>query len=316
MRLRVTSEVIGNISLNEKISCEFYIYTFEIYKENNAFFLSIEKSVSEYSEFIPAIDSHNCISIPDLAFYSDMIECVKNIEAFGSYNIGIKKVLYEEAEVTWIPESIEEKKLLSIKSHKVTKAKPSTHFINKDDFQDTLFYYKKLSNEYVPFTYYRLGKSFFDEGEYYLSYVNYYMMIEYLYSCGNTRKAQEKRDFGKSDVLRLSILMVINILPYNNHNYKWLQEECKKKQKDCDVETVIDVLVEYRGTIAHGLKNNGSGEYRSNQQLLRPITYLLGMICYNVCGCLKTFSIVQEEQKNLYLKEKIQVLSSTKKAKE
>lgn len=307
MRIRITAEVIGDITLKEKISCEFYIYTFQMYKDNNAFFLSIEKSALEYSEYIPKIDSHNCIRIPDSAFYSDMIEWIKNIEALGSFNLGIKKILFEEAEVTWIPESKEEEKLLSIKSYKVTKAKQSTHFLNKDGFQDTLFYCKKLSNEYVPFTYYRLGKSFFDEGEYYLSYINYYMMIEYLYSNGNTKKEQEKKDFGKSDVLRLSILMVINILPKDNLNYKWLQEKCNKKQKDCDVETIIDILVEYRGTIAHGLKDR-SGKYRKDQQLLRPITYILGMICYNVCGCLKTFSIVQEEQKNLFLQERVREL--------
>lgn len=201
--------------------------------------------------------------------------------------------------------------MLSIKSYKATKAKQPTHFLNKDDFQDTLFYSKKLSDEYVPFTYYRLGKSFFDEGEYYLSFINYYMMIEFLYSKGNTKRYQEERDFGQSDVLRLSILMVINLLPKNDLNYKWLQEECKRIQKDCNVETIIHILVEYRGRIAHGLKNNRSGEYRSNQQLLRPITYLLGMICYNVYGCLKMFSNIPNEQKDLYLKERIRELGST-----
>lgn len=311
MRIRITSEVIGDITLKDKISCQFYIYTFELYKDENAFFLSVEKRVSEYFEYLPKIDNHNCISIPETSFYSDMVESIKNIEAFGSFNIGIKKILYEEAVVTWIPETIEEEKMLSIKSHKVTKAKQSTHFLNKDDFQDTLFYCKRLSDEHVPFTYYRLGKSFFDDDEYYLSFINYYMMIEYLYSRGNTTKTQEKKDFGKSDVLRLSILMVINLLPKNNLNYKWLQEECKRIQKDCNVETIIHILVEYRGRIAHGLKNNKSGEYRSNQQLLRPITYLLGMICYNVCGCLKMFSNIPNEQKDLYLKERIRELGST-----
>lgn len=311
MRLRITAEVIGDITLIDKISCQFYIYTFEVYTEKNAIFLSIEKRVSEYFEYLPKIDNHNRISIPETTFYSDMVEWIKNIEAFGSFNIGIKKILYEEAEVTWIPETIEEEKMLSIKSYKATKAKQPTHFLNKNDFQDTLFYSKKLSNEYVPFTYFRLGKSFFDEGEYYLSYINYYMMIEYLYSSGNTTKTQEKRDFGKSDVLRLSILMVINLLPKNNLDYKWLQEECKRIQKDCNVETIIHILVEYRGRIAHGLKNNRSGEYRSNQQLLRPITYLLGMICYNVYGCLKMFSNIPNEQKDLYLKERIRELGST-----
>ena len=312
MRIRITAEVIGDITLKEKISSKFYIYTFNLYEENETFFLSVEKSVSEYYDYITN-NNHNCINIPDTTLYLDVVEWIKNIEAFGSFNIGIKKILYEEAEVIWIPESTEEEKLLSIKSHKVTKAKQSTHFLNKNDFQDTLFYCKKLSNEYVPFTYYRLGKSFFDDDEYYLSYINYYMMIEFLYSNGNTTKHQEERDFGQSDVLRLSILMVINLLPKNDLNYKWLYEECKKKEKECDVETVIDILYQYRGKIAHGLKNR-SGEYRSNQRLLRPITYILGMICYNVCGCLKTFSIVQEEQKNLYFKERIKELCSTESA--
>lgn len=311
MRLRIAAEVIGDITLKDKISCQFYIYTFDLYKDRNAFFLSVEKSISDYFDYLPKIDNYNRISIPETSFYSDMVEWIKNIEAFGSFNIGIKKILYEEAEVTWIPETIEEENMLSIKSYKATKAKQPTHFLNKDDFQDTLFYSKKLSDEYVPFTYYRLGKSFFDEGEYYLSFINYYMMIEFLYSKGNTKRYQEERDFGQSDVLRLSILMVINLLPKNDLNYKWLQEECKRIQKDCNVETIIHILVEYRGRIAHGLKNNRSGEYRSNQQLLRPITYLLGMICYNVYGCLKMFSNIPNEQKDLYLKERIRELGST-----
>lgn len=48
MRLRVTAEVKGDIFLKEKISTQFYIYTFNVFKENESFFISVEKSVSNY----------------------------------------------------------------------------------------------------------------------------------------------------------------------------------------------------------------------------------------------------------------------------
>lgn len=309
MRLRITAEVIGDITLIDKMSCQFYIYTFEVYTEKNAIFLSIEKRVSEYFEYLPKIDNHNRISIPETTFYSDMVEWIKNIEAFGSFNIGIKKILYEEAEVTWIPETIEEEKMLSIKSYKATKAKQPAHFLNKNDFQDTLFYSKKLSNEYVPFTYFRLGKSFFDEGEYYLSYINYFMMIEYLYGKGITDVKKLRIEFEKSDVLVFSILMAMHLFPIDDSNLVWLKNECKNRQKEYNVNGLIFILVDYRGMIAHGIKAR-SGKYRINQQLLRPITYILGMICRCICGCMQMLSNIPNEQKDLYFKERIRELES------
>lgn len=249
------------------------------------------------------------VSIPDKSIYEDMIEWIKWIEAFGSFNLGVKKILYEEAEITWIPESKEEEKLLAITSYRVTKAKQRNHTIDVSNFQDTLFYCKKLSENYVPYTYYRLGASFFDEGEYYLSYINYFMMLEYLFANGETRQDPMRREFEKSNILILSVLKAIKTFPKEDSNIEWLQNECKNRQKKYTVDGVIYVLIKLRGTIAHGI-NNRSGKYRNDQQLLRPICFVLGMICHYVCGFLQILSTVQDEQKDNYLKMRIQELGA------
>ena len=177
MRLRVTAEVKGDIFLKEKISTQFYIYTFNVFKENESFFISVEKSVSNYLDDIPKASfdesNHFVINIPETKIYADIVDWFKRIEAFGSFNLAIKRILYEEAEITWIPETVDEGKILSIKSYKVTRGGQNSKYLRLSDFQDTLFYSKRLDENYIPFSYFRLGASFFDEEEYYLSYINY-----------------------------------------------------------------------------------------------------------------------------------------------
>ena len=219
MRLRITAEVKGDIILKEKISTQFFIYTFNVFNKNESLFISVEKSVSNYLNDIPktSFDESNnfAISIPDATICADMVEWLKRIEAFGSFNLAIKRVLYEEAEITWIPETMDEEKILSIKSYKVTKGRQDCTYLRPSDFQDTLFYSKRIEENYIPFSYFRLGSSFFNEEEYYLSYINYFMMVEYLYGNGITDTKKLRIEFGKSDVLVLSILMAINTFPIN-----------------------------------------------------------------------------------------------------
>lgn len=114
MRLRVTAEVKGDILLKEKISTRFYIYTFEVFKKNESFFISVEKSVSNYLDDMPKASfdesNHFVINIPETKIYADIVDWFKRIEAFGSFNLAIKRILYEEAEITWIPETVDEGK--------------------------------------------------------------------------------------------------------------------------------------------------------------------------------------------------------------
>ena len=313
MRLRITAEVKGDILLKEKISTVFYIYTFNIFKENESFFISVEKSVSNYLDDIPKASfdesNHFVINIPETKIYADMVDWFKRIEAFGSFNLAIKRILYEEAEITWIPETVDEEKILSIKSYKVTKGGQDCKYLRLSDFQDTLLYSKRLDENYIPFSYFRLGSSFFDEEEYYLSYINYFMMIEYLYGNGITENKKLRIEFGKSDVLVLSILMAINTFPIGDPNLEWLKNECKKKQKEYNVDGLICVLVDYRGMIAHGLKKR-SGKYRDNPNLLRPISFILGIICRYVCGYIQILSNMPNEQMNAFLKNRISEMKS------
>ena len=311
MLLRITAEVKGDIVLKKSISSQFYIYTFKIFKKDNSIFLSVEKKVSGCFDSMPktSVDKLNNIhvSIPDSSIYEDMIEWIKWIEAFGSFNLGVKKILYEEAEITWIPESKEEEKLLAITSYRVTKAKQRNHTIDVSNFQDTLLYCKKLSENYVPYTYYRLGASFFDEGEYYLSYINFFLMIEYLFANGKSREDLMRKEFEKSSVLIFSIIKAIKTIPQDNPNIEWLQKECRNRQKNYNVDGVIYVLIQIRGIIAHGIKKT-TGKYRKDQQLLRPICFILGMICRSVCELLQMLFMVPDDQKESFLKMKIHEL--------
>lgn len=313
MRLRVTAEVKGDIFLKEKISTQFYIYTFNVFKENESFFISVEKSVSNYLDDIPKASfgesNHFVINIPETKIYADIVDWFKRIEAFGSFNLAIKRILYEEAEITWIPETVDEGKILSIKSYKVTRGGQNSKYLRLSDFQDTLFYSKRLDENYIPFSYFRLGASFFDEEEYYLSYINYFMMIEFLYGNGKTKKRETIIEFGKSDILVLSILMTINTFPIGDPNLEWLKNECRKKQKEYNVEGLIFILVDHRGMIAHGSKRR-SGMYRDNPNLLRPISFILGMICRYVCGYIQMLSNMPKEQVNAFLKNRISEMKS------
>ncbi len=238
-----------------------------------------------------------------------MVEWLKRIEAFGSFNLAIKRVLYEEAEITWIPETMDEEKILSIKSYKITKGRQNCTYLRLSDFQDTLFYSKRIEENYIPFSYFRLGSSFFNEEEYYLSYINYFMMIEYLYGNGITVTKKLRIEFGKSDVLVLSILMAINTFPIDDPILEWLKNECKNKQKEYNVDGLIFVLVDYRGMIAHGLEKR-SGKYRDNPNLLRPISLILGIICRYVCGYIQMMSNMPKEQMNAFLKNRISEMKS------
>ena len=75
---------------------------------------------------------------------------------------------------------------------------------------------------------------------------------------------------------------------------KWMKKECQNRNKNHDVNSLIDIIVEYRGILSHACKR--SEKYLYNESELFPITLIISLVCLLVCGNLQISKFIDEEQ--------------------
>ena len=183
--------------------------------------------------------------------------------------------------------------LLSYQINKDNSKKPK--LLVKRNLMNILAYRRMLRENHIPFTYYKQAKNFFEDKSYYFAFINYFMMLEYCFGNGQFKKESLLKAFKSSVILMKSTKTAFNL--FNNKeggNKTWLIEECRKRNKTYDENSILYIFVEYRGLLSHASKN--SEKYLYNDTELFPITLFLSLVCLLVCGNLQISKFMSKEQ--------------------
>lgn len=312
MKIRLCAEIEGQFLFQEKVTAKHYPYEFELFQKDGKRYISITKPVKNYLEFAPKvsiIDGVVNVEETKREVYKDLEDWLYYIEAMGAFDFEVSKIHVDELEVIWICENEEEERFIPIISHKRTRqVKKARKHVTNDNLFNLVFYRRMLPESHIPFTYYRQAKNYFDNGNYYFAFINYFMMLEFCFAEGKFHKQRMTEKFLKANLLKLCVLATLSILKLEDNagNYEWLVSECKSKQKELDFEGVIYVLIEYRGLLSHATER--SKIFLFNSSKLRPLAFIIGLICYWLCGYIEIYSCSNEETKNRLMLNRIDEL--------
>lgn len=313
MRIQIIAEIEGLFLLDKPVNAKLYPYDFSIYEENSKRYISISKPIKNYQEVAPRFSVKN--GIPKIIAtkyeaYKDMEQWLVYIEAMGAFNFEIERIHIDELEVKWICETVEEQgtiPILSLKRHREDK-KASKH-LHDSNLSNLVIFRKALPEAYIPFSYYRQAKNFFYKNDYYFAFINYFMMLEFLFADGQFQQAKVISKFKEAKLLELCILSALNMLKTNNENgtnYTCLLEECQKRQKELNFEGIIYVLVQFRGLLSHASEKSKS--YLVDAEKLRPMTFFISLVCFYLCGYMQVYCCSSDENKSRLISERINEL--------
>jgi len=232
-----------------------------------------------------------------------MIEWLQYIESMGAFNFGVENIDWDEPKITWIPECEEEKGIMPLLSHQRKKDNQNkSKQLKESNLQNVVIYRRVLKDIYIPFTYFRQGREFFDKQSYYFAFINFFMMLEYCFANGKFKKDAVLKELYSSGLLRKSVNSILKMISEEKakRHFDWIMNECKKYNKNYDVEGIIYLLVEYRGILSHA--GGRSKQYLFKDEKLFSIAFLANMVCFMTCGNLQIYMFLSERQKEDYIK--------------
>lgn len=313
MKLQICAEIEGNFLLKDRVDAKLYPYDFSIFFKEEKRYISVTKPVKDYSEYAPKMYNKEGtlhIEATKSEIYKDMEDWLYYIEAMGAFNFDVSKIHIDELEVIWIYETEEEKGTIPITSLKRNKQKRETKkYVSNNNLSNLVIFKKMLPEAHIPFSYYRQAKTFFDDGNYYFAFINYFMMLEFCFADGKFQKKDVICNFIQSNLLKLCVLTAFSMIKTNDNggNYTWLLSECKSRQKKVSFEAIIYILVEYRGVLSHASKR--SKVYLFDNFKLRPLAFTISMICFLLCGYMQVYCCSSEGSKNRMILERIEKLN-------
>ena len=306
MRIEVSVKIYGKFILKESIAVKLHPYDFKIFLEGGFYYISISKKVIDYKPYITKYQDCNGIKQLTLTaseIYEDMIEWLQYIESMGAFNFGVENIDWDEPKITWITECEEEKGIMPLLSHQRKKDNQNkSKQLKESNLQNVVIYRRVLKDIYIPFTYFRQGREFFDKQSYYFAFINFFMMLEYCFANGKFKKDAVLKELYSSGLLRKSVNSILKMISEEKakRHFDWIMNECKKYNKNYDVEGIIYLLVEYRGILSHA--GGRSKQYLFKDEKLFSIAFLANMVCFMTCGNLQIYMFLSERQKEDYIK--------------
>ena len=301
MRIAIKAEMIADMIVSTPITAKLYPYEFEVYMEHETLWLKVSKPVKDYEEHLPKVFmKHGTINIEigkdDI--FKDLLDWIQYIEAMGAFNIQIERIYWDRPTYCWIPETKEEHLQTPLSEYsKIPKKGRKPKRLTSSNLFNIVAYRHQLKDIDIPFTYFKEGQRFFNNFNYYFAFINFFMMLEYCFAEGKFKKVEMIQSFKNSQLLRLCILEYLNLS--ENTNVDWLKKECKKRNKNLDVDGVIYLLVTYRGELSHA--STKSEKHYRKDEVLKPLVVVISTICFLACGNLQISMFMDEKQKEEWL---------------
>jgi hypothetical protein len=291
MIVKIEAEIIGSFLIEQDMMVKHQPYEITIRFEQDSarFLISISKRELNYSAYIPKIKADNKkskrIEIPPEDFFQEQIKILQHLESFGAIDKNIERIDWQNCLIEWIPENEEEGIFLNLRKYqRKLNYDLNKTTLSKDWLFNTIIHRKQLENLVLPFAFFREGANFFHKFQYQNAFINFYLMLEGVFSNGLYWKNKIiENDFKKSDIMNTSILQSINYLQQiGGKHYNWLNQICKAYNKNVDIEGVIHILIEQRGCLSHfslASPNNQKDPFADRDY--ESLAYLTMIICRN-----------------------------------
>lgn len=319
MRIALKAEVEADLVVTGTVTAKLYPYDFEIFKEKEKLWLKVSKPVKDYEEYLPKVFTRNGIVNIEIGkddIFQDLLDWLQYIEAMGAFNIQIERVFWDRATFCWIAETEAEHMLTPLTEYTRTPRKGRTPKRLKDsNLSNIVIYRRQLKDIYIPFTYYKEGQRFFNNFNYYFAYINFFMMLEYCFAGGKFHTSAVIKNFRNDRLLRMCILEFLITPDLHKGNNIWdaLEKECRKREREMNVDGLIYMFVTIRGELSHASLKSEK-KYRDDNEL-RPLVVAISTICFLVCGHLQIYGFTSESIKNELIEKNIEKYSAMLKEK-
>lgn len=291
MIVKIETEIIGSFTIENEMAVRQHPYEINIRfdQETSRYLISISKRETNYSRYLPKLelneDKLTGIVFPSQEFLHEQIQILKHIESFGALDKNIERINWQNCTLEWIPETEGEKEVLTISSyHRNLEYKTETKILSQQWLFQTVVHRKQLENLDLPFAFIREGTNFFHKFQFQNSFINFYLMLEGVFSNGKHYKSEDiKQDFKKSEILKFAITEAIKYLERSNEkHFDWLKETCKAYNKNVDIEGIIHLLVEQRGSLSHfSLASRRKQKNLFKDKDYESLAFLAMVICLN-----------------------------------
>ena len=301
MKIALKSEVIATWVLTEPVTAKLYPYDFEIYQDKDKIWLKVTKPVKDYDEYLPKVFMKNGqvhLEIGKDDIFNDLLDWLQYIEVMGAFNIQIEHVYWDRPSFCWIAETDEEHRKVPLTEYaRIPNNGRQQMRLKSSNLSNIVIYRRQLEYLHIPFTYFKEGQRFFNNFNYYFAFINFFMMLEYCFADGKFKVAEVMKKFKESKLLQMCILefLTMNLAQANNVTTEALKKECRRRNKEFDVDGLICLFVMLRGELSHASTKSES-RYRDDNEL-RPFVVAISCICFLLCGHLQIYGFTSEKSK-------------------
>lgn len=247
---------IGNSELNTTIACKDFILIPDkkgLLKEI-IIRVKFNRPNSVISKISPSSTpgvKHDLKIKIDEEVKDEVIELLQYLESELSFSANLKKIYWEEPELTFIPESDEDKKNVNIIRFAVHKKYPDIEkILTLDGFRNIVSDKKKYEFLTVVKSFYREGLREFKSFRYVNAFYNFYFVIEDLYGKGKTKNYEIEEEFKKNKTFREFIEWMITKQISGRHKVN-IEKFILEEHKSYDVDGLIELIVKVRGNLHH-----------------------------------------------------------------
>ena len=262
----------------------------KVSSESTKNYLTVIAKIEDYEMFLPQFRKvekghHELLIHHDFPIRKKAIDMLHYIESMGSFWLGIGREDMQSLEEKWIPENEEEKQMLTVKNITLNQYYPrNCEQIDPEIFVRIIAKKKDYDHLIVPLAFYRVGKLEYNNFNYYLAFVSFYLFLDCLFSKGKFREDDVVTEFKGSKVLREAVQESIDYMKANSEKQKEVSVFFDKQRLNIgDVDNVILFLVKTRGNLFHYSQHDSREKnHMLNQNELQPLVFLILVISVKV----------------------------------
>lgn len=305
--------IMGDFVLREPIKEYNNGFEISLFIEDDVYKISIIKQIAKdnplslkYSESSGVADN----IVPDESNYRDYIQQLQLVESIGGYHYNISKIYYKETlEFMWLSGEEVFKNLKLIFSIQKKYKPPQKKLLSQSNLSSIMLLSRIIPDASTPYNYFREANNYFQNREYRLAYLHFYMIIEYCFANSKFEQKAQIREYMQSIELCFAVLdSLATIKDVTPLQYNRLETDVKNKYTLFTLKNVYKYIYQQRGILAHG--SSRSAKYVFNEDDLHNITVFISQICLYVCGNMQVYCMSSTESKRKRLQEKCEILKS------
>lgn len=289
----VKAVVKGDFCLNTPIFTHTHGFKVFLFIEDGVYKISLLKRV-DTSDTLKIKEIQNeqyfIFLTPEEESYNKYIQLLQHIEAIGSFNYGIRKILYHDTlELSWYIGGKVFDDLERISNAKQQFKQPKPKILSQSNLSSIVLLEREMPEAIIPYNFYREGMNYFRNCEYRLAYLHFYMILEYCFIKGNNYSEKNQiAEYEQNTDVEFAVLDTIKLLKEQDKDkFHWLTSTVRGRFQEFTLKNILKLLFRYRGEVAHGTKK--CGEYSFDDTELSEITKFIHLVCLTICGNMQVY---------------------------